>query len=194
MLFSSFQFRQYWYCIWWPTEEVPFLAWERGFSEIQIPHKYRHVVQWHIKSQNPNVKRFKRLQAEHSQEMTDKGLKKSFFAAPKTSEKKAFDYPIVYRINAKVWYCWMSWALKRCMIWVSAMLHDPWRMPKETDPWYWYSRLYIISICYILGCTNSCWDRLNSIKPGPGRLQFLRWASMWFFGSVCPFRRYSPKP
>ena len=56
------------------------------------------------------------------------------------------------------------------------------------------TRGYIISICYILGCTNSCWDRLNSIKPGPGRLQFLRWASMRFFGSVCPFRRYSPKP
>ena len=97
-----------------------------------------------------------------------KALKNRFSLHQKQANKKAFEYPIVYRINAKVWYCWMSWALKRCMIWVSAMLHDPWRMPKETDPWYWYSRLYIISICYILGCTNSCWDRLNSIKLGPG--------------------------
>ena len=34
---------------------------------------------------------------------------------PKTSAKKAFDYPSI-----------------------GVMLHDPWRMPEKTDPWYWY--------------------------------------------------------
>ena len=82
---------------------------------------------------------------------------------PKTSAKKAFDYPSI-----------------------GVMLHDPWRMPEKTDPWYWYLVILFPSATS-WDVHNSCWDRLNSIKPGPGRLQFLRWASMRFLG---PFVRF----
>ena len=117
-------------------------------------------------------------------------LKNRFSLHQKQAKKKAFDDPIMYRTkHCESRYCWMSWALKKCMIWVGVMLHDEEDLRKQIlwyRPWYWYL-VILFQSATSWDVHSSCWDRLNSIKPGPGRLQFLRWASMRFLG---PFVRF----
>ena len=132
--FSSFQFRQYWYCIWWPTEEVPLLAWERGFSEILILHKYRLGVLFY------DISNLKILMSRDSRACKQSILKKWLTEASKNRfslhQKQAKKKCIRLPHYAQDQHCKSQVLLNDLgllKMYDLSWCHVTWRIPRKTD-------------------------------------------------------------